>query len=177
MARPTTKEDLIETASTNYDKLIELLDSMTAEQLTGTFSFDLEKEKGEHWKRDRNIHDVLIHLYEWQQMLLDWVDSNLNGESRQFLKEGYNWRTYGAMNVEFVEKHKDSSYDEALSLLKESHVKVMKLAEQFSNDELFAKKVFPWVGSSALGSYFVSATTSHYEWALKKIRKYKKMTT
>ena len=174
MARPTTKNDLIETAGATYDKLMELLDSMTTEQLTGTFSFDIENEKGEHWKRDRNIHDVLIHLYEWQQLLLDWVTANQNGENRQFLKEGYNWKTYGGMNVDFVEKHKDSSYDESLALLKESHVKVIALAESLSNEELFAKKVFPWVGGSALGSYFVSTTASHYDWALKKIRKYKK---
>lgn len=174
MARPTTKNDLIETAGATYDKLMELLDSMTTEQLTGTFSFDIEKEKGEHWKRDRNIHDVLIHLYEWQQLLLDWVTANQNGENRQFLKEGYNWKTYGGMNVDFVEKHKDSSYDESLALLKESHVKVIALAESLSNEELFAKKVFPWVGGSALGSYFVSTTVSHYDWAIKKIRKYKK---
>lgn len=174
MARPTTKNDLIETAGATYDKLMELLDSMTTEQLTGTFSFDIEKEKGEHWKRDRNIHDVLIHLYEWQQLLLDWVTANQKGENRQFLKEGYNWKTYGGMNIDFVEKHKDSSYDEALALLKESHTKVIALAESLSNEELFAKKVFPWVGGSALGSYFVSTTVSHYDWALKKIRKYKK---
>lgn len=174
MARPTTKNDLIETAGATYDKLMELLDSMTTEQLTGTFSFDIDKEKGEHWKRDRNIHDVLIHLYEWQQLLLDWVTANQNGENKQFLKEGYNWKTYGGMNVDFVEKHKDSSYDESLALLKESHVKVIALAESLSNEELFAKKVFPWVGGSALGSYFVSTTVSHYDWAIKKIRKYKK---
>lgn len=177
MARPTTKEDLIQAGSMNYDKLMTLLDSMTEEQVTGTFSFDLEKEKGDHWNRDRNIHDVLIHLYEWQQLLLDWVESNRNGETKQFLKEGYNWKSYGAMNVEFMENHKDSSYEEALSLLKESHEKVMKLAEEFSNDELFSKKIFPWVGGSTLGSYFVSTTSSHYEWATKKIRKYKKSIT
>lgn len=174
MARPTTKNDLIQSGNESFDKLMELLDSLTIEQLTGTFSFDVEKEKGEHWKRDRNIHDVLIHLYEWQQLLLDWVAANRNGETKQFLKEGYNWKSYGAMNVEFMEKHKDGTYEEALVLLKESHIKVMKLAEEFSNDELFSKKVFPWVGGSTLGSYFVSTTVSHYEWATKKIRKYKK---
>nr|WP_086350982.1 ClbS/DfsB family four-helix bundle protein [Enterococcus sp. 9E7_DIV0242]OTP09814.1 hypothetical protein A5888_004010 [Enterococcus sp. 9E7_DIV0242] len=166
MARPTTKNDLIQSGNESFDKLMELLDSLTIEQLTGTFSFDVEKEKGEHWKRDRNIHDVLIHLYEWQQLLLDWVAANRNGETKQFLKEGYNWKSYGAMNVEFMEKHKDGTYEEALALLKESHKKVMKLAEEFSNDELFSKKVFPWVGGSTLGSYFVSTTVSHYECCL-----------
>ncbi|MGC6768843.1 ClbS/DfsB family four-helix bundle protein [Enterococcus sp. LJL128] len=174
MARPTTKNDLITAGETNFNELTTLLDSLSAEQQTADFSFDVSKEKGEHWNRDRNVHDVLIHLYEWHQLLLDWVESNMAGEHKQFLKEGYNWRSYGAMNVEFMEQNKDSSYAEALALLKASHAKVMKLAEGFSNDELFSKGVFAWVGGSTLGSYFVSTTSSHYEWALKKIKKFKK---
>lgn len=50
----------------------------------------------------------------------------------------------------------------------------MALAESLSNEELFSKGVFPWTGNVTLGSYFVSTTSSHYEWALKKIRKYVK---
>ncbi len=175
MARPTTKNDLIDSSTTNFDKLISLLDSLSVEQQGTTFSFDLAREKGDHWGRDRNIHDVLIHLYEWHQLMLNWVQSNLKGESKQFLKEGYNWRTYGAMNVEFMDKHKSSSYKEALDLFNSSHTKIMKLIEDFSDEDLFSKGAFTWVGGSTLGSYFVSVTSSHYEWALKKIRKFKKM--
>ncbi|MGO3678157.1 MAG: ClbS/DfsB family four-helix bundle protein, partial [Microbacteriaceae bacterium] len=29
---------------------------------------------------------------------------------------------------------------------------------------------FPWTGTTSLGSYCVSATSSHYDWAIKKIR-------
>ncbi|MVY67466.1 ClbS/DfsB family four-helix bundle protein, partial [Escherichia coli] len=31
---------------------------------------------------------------------------------------------------------------------------------------------FGWTGTTSLGSYFVSATSSHYEWAAKKTRAY-----
>lgn len=174
MARPATKTDLIQTGNETFKKLINLLESIPAEQVTGTFCFEVSKEKGAHWERDKNLRDVLIHLYEWHQLLINWVTTNLNGKESQFLKEGYNWKTYSAMNEEFWKKHQTTSYKEALALLKESHLSVMKLAEQFSNDELFSKKVFSWVGGSTLGSYFVSTTSSHYEWALKKTRKFKK---
>lgn len=50
----------------------------------------------------------------------------------------------------------------------------MKLAEKFSDKELFEKNVFPWVGGSTLGSYFVSATSSHYDWAIKKLKAHRK---
>lgn len=174
MARPTTKIDLIQVGNDGYKKMDDLLGTIPTEHLNTTFTFDVEKEKQAHWKRDKNLRDVLIHLYEWHQLLLHWAKANQAGETKQFLKEGYNWKTYGAMNIEFLEKHQTTSYEEARELLAESHQQVMALAEDFSNDELFSKGVFPWVGGSPLGSYFVSATSSHYDWATKKIRKFKK---
>jgi len=174
MARPTSKNDLIKSNNEQYDKLTSLLNSFSVEEVNLPFSFDLDKEKGAHWKRDKNLHDVLIHLNEWHNLLLDWVVSNQSGHEKQFLKEGYNWRTYGEMNEEITKDNQNSSYEDALSKFVESHQKVMALLNNFSNEELFEKNAFPWVGGSTLGSYFVSTTSSHYEWASKKIRKFKK---
>lgn len=106
--------------------------------------------------------------------MLNWVTKNQNGHKVQFLKEGYNWRTYGAMNQEFTDNNQDSTTEHVRTKFIESHTNVMTLIEQFSNEELFSKNVFPWVGGSTLGSYFVSVTSSHYDWAGKKIRKHKK---
>ncbi|MEI2764316.1 MAG: ClbS/DfsB family four-helix bundle protein [Dermatophilaceae bacterium] len=33
-----------------------------------------------------------------------------------------------------------------------------------------SKGQFPWTGASTLGSYFVSVTSSHYAWAITKLR-------
>lgn len=174
MARPTSKEDLITASSQGYEKLMTTLNSMSSSEQNGEFHFDLAKEKGAHWARDKNIRDVLIHLYAWQVLLIDWLEANENGKARDFLPEGYNWRNYGEMNVEFRDKYQATSYEEALDLLANSHQKVMKLLDRFTNEELFSKKVFPWTGNNTLGAYFVSNTSSHYDWALKKIRKYQK---
>jgi hypothetical protein len=62
---------------------------------------------------------------------------------------------------------------DAKAMIKESHGKVMDLIETFSNDELFAK-TFKWTGGSTLGAYCVSVTSSHYDWAMKKIKKIKR---
>ncbi len=59
-------------------------------------------------------------------------------------------------------------------MLADSHEKVMALAEKFSDDELFAKKHFDWTGTSNLGSYFISTTSSHYDWAIKKLKAHRK---
>ena len=175
MARPQTKEDLLIAAKENYEKLNTLIAKMSDEQLTTPFDFSKdEKKKEAHWKRDKNLRDVLIHLYEWHQLILNWVESNQKGEEKPFIPQPYNWRTYGDMNVEFWKKHQNTSLEDATKALQKSHKEVLKLAENFTNEELFSKKVYKWVGGSTLGSYFVSATSSHYDWAIKKIKAHQK---
>ena len=171
MPRPTTKAQLIVAANEQYKKMWDLIDSIPADKQNGTFNFgDDPKLKEAHWERDKNLRDVLIHLYEWHQLLLNWIKSNQNGEDKPFLPEPYNWKTYGEMNVEFWKKHQKTSYDDAKKMLNDSHKTVLKLIDTFSDDELFTKKHYSWTGTSSLGSYCVSATSSHYEWAIKKIK-------
>ena len=105
---------------------------------------------------------------------MNWVHSNQEGEENPFLPEPYNWKTYGDMNVELWKKHQNTSLEDATDMFHKSHVDVLALAEKFTNEELFSKGVYKWVGGSVLGSYFVSATASHYDWAMKKIKAHQK---
>lgn len=165
MPRPTTKQQLIEYSEDNFNKLFTLINSMTLKEQEKLFSFD---------DRDKNIRDVLVHLYEWHQLLLHWINSNLSGKKTNFLPEPYNWKTYPQMNIEFWEKHQATPYQESISLLQASHTQVMQLIDTFTNEQLFTNKLFSWTGSTSLGSSCVSATSSHYDWAMKKIKKHKK---
>ena len=175
MVRPQTKENLMIAAKENFEKLNTLISKMSDKELTTPFDFSKdEKKKEAHWKRDKNLRDVLIHLYEWHQLILNWVESNQKGEEKPFIPQPYNWRTYGDMNVEFWKKHQNTSLEDATKALQKSHKEVLELAEKFTNEELFSKKVYKWVGGSTLGSYFVSATSSHYDWAMKKLKAHQK---
>jgi hypothetical protein len=173
MPRATTKADLIKAANEQIDKMYKLIETMTQQQQIATFNFDEESlGKEAHWIRDKNIRDVLIHLYEWHQLLLDWVASNTQGEEKPFLPSPYNWKTYGEMNIGFWEKHQSTSYDKAKEMVKDSHKKVVSLIEKFTDKELFEKKHFKWTGTSSLGQYCISTTASHYDWAMNKIKKH-----
>ncbi len=55
-----------------------------------------------------------------------------------------------------------------------SFEKLWQLIASLSEQELFPKKYFAWTGATSLGSYAVSATASHYSWAIKKIKKHQK---
>lgn len=169
MSRPTTKTELLNAADKSWKKLNTLIASLTEEELTTPFAFP-ESKKEAHWKRDRNLRDVLVHLHEWHELLLRWIAANRAGESKPFLPAPYNWKTYGLMNVVLWQKHQNTSLEDAKRLLADSHAKVMRLAQEFSDEELFQRGAFPWVGGSTLGSYFTSNTASHYEWAMKKLK-------
>lgn len=75
------------------------------------------------------------------------------------------------MNVAFWKKHQSTSLKTAESLLKKSHLQVMNVIADFSDQELFTKTYFDWTGTTSLGSYCISATSSHYDWAFKKLKK------
>ena len=176
MPRPQTKSDLLEATELNYTKLLELIGSMTETELGTEFDFSSDPKKKEaHWSRDKNLRDVLIHLHEWHNLMIEWVANNRAGSRKPFLMEGYNWKTYGQMNLVFWQRNQSVSLEEALEQFKESHRKVMELIESMSNEELFQKNAFDWVGGSTIGSYFVSVTASHYDWAMIKINAHRIM--
>lgn len=177
MSRATTKADLIIAANEQFEKLCKLVDTMSDEQQNATFSNEMAMAgKEAHWSRDKNVRDVLVHLYEWHNLLLNSIDANRSGKTTPFLPEPYNWKTYPVMNVEFWKKHQNTPFIDANKMLNESHKNVMALIDTFSNDELFAKKIFAWTGTSTLGAYCVSATSSHYDWAIKKLKVHIKTT-
>ncbi len=175
MGRPTTKAELLQASAMKYQEMNALISSMTEKELTTSFDFTKMKSKTQaHWGRDKNLRDILIHLYEWHQLLLNWVAANKKGENKTFLPAPYNWRTYGDMNMEFWKRHQDTKLEEAKAMLEQSHGEAMALAESFTDRELFEKGVYPWVGGSTLGSYFVANMSSHYDWAIQKLKAHRK---
>jgi len=171
MPRPKTKTELLTAAQTQYEKMLALIDSMSEADQVAPFSYDAETAgKEAHWQRDKNLRDVLVHLNEWHQMLLVWVAANQGGTSQPFLPEPYNWRTYGELNIVFWQKNQATEYTAAREMLQANHAAIMAMIESFSDEDLFTKGRLTWIGGSTLGSYCISTTSSHYDWAIKKIK-------
>lgn len=139
---------------------------LTLDEQNKSFLFD---------DRDKNIRDVLIHLFEWHQLLIIWITENKQGVDYPFLPAPYNWKTYLIMNNVFWQKHQTTDLETAKNLLNDSHAHVIEIIEGFTDDELFIKKYYRWTGSTHLGSYAISATSSHYDWAYNKIKKQLKL--
>lgn len=171
MPRPKTKTELLQAASSNFDQLFELISSMPETTLHTEFDFSADKGRTEqHWSRDKNLRDVLVHLYEWHQLLIKWISANSAGKKADFLPAPYTWKNYGDMNREIWNKHQTTTLDNAQAMLRQSHQQCIDLIAGFSGEALFTKKYFDWTGSTSVGSYCISATSSHYDWAIKKLK-------
>ena len=71
MPRARNKEDLLQFSEENYSKLLKMISAMSENQMSTEFDFSDDAGKKEaHWGRDKNVRDVLIHLYEWHHPCL-----------------------------------------------------------------------------------------------------------
>ena len=175
MSRPQTKQDLIDAATSTYNTLLKFIDSMTEEELNTPFDFSNQPSKKEaHWKRDKNVRDVLVHLHEWHQLSLNWIANNKKGIKKPLLMEGYNWKSYGDMNMVFWKNCQNMSQEEAMELFKTSHQQIMEIINSMSNEQLFARDAYDWTGGNCIGAYLTSNTSSHYDWAMKKLKAHRK---
>ncbi len=165
MPRPQDKQTLLALGQANFDKLMTLVQEFTDEELHAEFQFET---------RDRNVRDTLVHLHEWHLMMMEWYRVGMGGAKPEMPAPGYTWKTLPDLNLEIWKKYQQTSLNEGMALLKQSFQQIRKLIEKQNDPELFEKKRYPWTGTTSLGSYFVSATSSHYDWALKQLKKHKR---
>lgn len=94
MGRPVTKNELLSAAMSGYKTMNETIEGLSEKEMSEPFDFsEDEKKKEAHWKRDKNVRDILIHLYEWHMLLINWIAANEKGENTPFLPKPYNWKT------------------------------------------------------------------------------------
>lgn len=174
MVRAQSKEELITYSQNHWENLWNLIDGLDDETKNAHFEFNLAEKKEKHWARDKNIRDIIAHLYEWHLLLLNFVEKNIKGESIPFLPLPYNWKNYSEMNDQFQIKNQNTSLTDLKNEIFQTHQQLMMLIKSFSNEELYTKKYFNWTGTTSLGQYFQSSLSSHYDWAFKKIKVHKK---
>lgn len=162
MPRPQSKEELLFLAKENYEKLLSYINTLPENKREINFP---------EGTMNRNIRDVLGHLYHWHLLFLKWYEVGMQGEKPAIPKEGYTFSQMPQLNREIWQKCQSVSLSQMLLFFEQTHRQVYKIIEKHTDEELFTKKKYRWTGTTSLGSYLVSASSSHYDWALKLIRK------
>ena len=161
MGRPTNKHELLTVADEEFGRLWEAVELIAPE----------ERERSgacETW----SVKDLLAHLNAWHDLILGWEEVGSAGGQPEMPAPGFSWAETPALNQQIFERSQDASWETVVERLRASHEKVMAVIESHDDEDLFAKKRFPWTGSTSVGSYLVSASSSHYAWAFKLIRRW-----
>lgn len=165
MARPKNKEELLKLSRENFQKLNDYIDSFSKEEKRADFP---------EGTMNRNIRDVLAHLHEWHLMFLEWYNVGMQQEKPDMPAKGFTWKNLPELNKKIWESYKETDLEKIREVLNESYTEVHKIIEGHTDKELFEKKRYGWTGSTSLGAYLVSTTSSHYDWALNLIKQAKK---
>ncbi len=160
MPRPTNKAQLLSAMQQEHDTLDKALESLTPDQLTHV-------SKATAW----SIKDVLAHLLAWEQMCLGWYKAGLRGQTPPLPAEGYNWAQIPALNRAIFERYQDCPLAEVQKQYRASYRQMLKTVQGLSEEDLFTPGRYAWTGKNAAAAYFIGATSSHYVWARKEVRK------
>ena len=165
MPRPKTKEELITLSNGNYKKLLAYIRSMAPDELHAEFP---------EGYLNRNVRDVLAHLHHWHLMMFEWYKVGMTGKKPDMPAKGYTWKMTPDLNREIWKKYRNEDLEIVITLLEKSFVDLQKVIHNHTEEELFEKRKYKWTGTTSLASYLISATSSHYDWAYKLIKKCKK---
>jgi hypothetical protein len=108
-------------------------------------------------------------------MMMNWYQIGMSGKKPAIPAEDVTWQTLPVLNHRIYDQYKGTELQKSIGMLKKSHEEMKEIINQHSDEELFEKKRFAWTGTTSLGAYLISATSSHYDWALKTIRPIKKL--
>ena len=172
MAYPTTKQELLSAITDGYAQLNEQIAKMSEAELNAPFTLVSDPKKcGVRWQNDRCLRDLLVHLHEWQVLMRIFVQNIREGHPKDYLPDEYR-KCYHEMDKMIVEKHQSTTLAEARKLLQQTHDEMFRLAESFSEEDLFTKGFFKNTYTTNMSAYFLSVVP--YGQAVKILKMHQK---
>lgn len=163
MAVPASKPELLAAISTQFDKLMQ----------------DLQKVSADHARKASvrgHVADTLIspadlvaHLLGWNLLVLKWLDRDDRGEAVDFPETGFQWNQLGALAQKFYADHQSVEWDDLLQNLSAAQARLIQTVRLRSEDELYGR---PWYGKWTKGRMIQLNSASPYANARGRIRKW-----
>jgi hypothetical protein len=160
MGRPASKPELLAAAEREFDRLWDTVEAVSRSDRGTAGACD-------SW----SVKDILAHLDAWHRMWLRWEQAGVRGDPAPMPAEGFTWAQTPALNARIQADTAGDRWEEVCDRLRDSHSRIMVVLSGYSDEDLFTKRRYRWTGSTSVGSYTVSATSSHYAWASGVIRR------
>lgn len=163
MPRPASRTDLLAAIDIEFARLMDDVARLPAEDRLRPGACG-----------DWSVKDLLAHLHAWHQLFLTRESVGSRGGTPVMPAPGHTWATTPALNEEIRRQALHDGFEDVAARLLESTTRVRAVIEGYDDEALFTKRRYPWTGSTSLGSYAVSTTSSHYAWASQQIRRFAK---
>jgi hypothetical protein len=162
--RYASKKALLDDIEREYAALTGLLDGIPPSQ---------HLEPGV-WGDDWNVHDLVAHLFEWHRLFLGWFDAGARDLAPAIPAPGFTWRELPRLNREIQRRYADRDPGEMRRRLDRSYRQVLALAEGLTQKQLLEPGHFAWTKKNALVTYLGANTSSHYRFAMKVLRRWRR---
>ena len=103
MPRPVNKAELLAFGDENLAKLLVFIEGLPKEFQVRSY------ENNELNDRDKTIADVICHLHEWHNMMMNWYKIGMSGQKPAIPAEDVTWQTLSPGGVLFTDQQAQSS--------------------------------------------------------------------
>lgn len=161
MDKPMNKKELLDMSDTRYLNIMTIISELSA------------KERVKEWKtkeRDKNLRDLIYHLYAWHQLLLRWLKILGEGGKPALPKEGYTWDDLDALNHEIWLEAQQHPFMDTLERFEMSHQSCMAIIKELPEEAIF--KPYYVQFSHPILSLVDGCMADHYHWALTKMNEH-----
>ncbi|SCM73272.1 conserved hypothetical protein [uncultured Pleomorphomonas sp.] len=165
MAIPASKTELANAIRVNYMKLRTDLDSVPEA------SWREPTLEGHARDTRMSVHDLVAYLTGWCELVLKWHAGRRAGRPVDFPEAGYKWNELGRLAQKFYADHAGLSRQALLDRLDIAKDRILAVVDETENDELYGK---PWYESHTFGRMIQFNTSSPFDNARKRLRRWKK---
>ena len=168
MAVPTTKLDLVNAITANFERLEAALDAVPSDRAN-------EKSMEGHAKGTRmSVNNLVSYLIGWNMLVLKWLDRDAQGKSIEFPDVGYKWNELGTLAQKFYQDYSGNSFVENRKKLSAAKDQILAELSKRTDQDLYG---LPWHGKWTKGRMIHFNSSSPYNNARSRIRRWLKSST
>lgn len=165
MGVPASKDELIAAITVNYRRLRADLDGVPA-GLVGEASLE-----GHARDTLMSVHDLVAYLTGWGELVGKWHDRRAAGLDVDMPETGFKWNELGRLAQKFYADYADLPFPALLDRFEAAKDRILGIIAATDGDALYGR---PWYEAYPLGRMIQFNTSSPYDNARKRLRRWKK---
>ena len=165
MGVPASKDELVAAINETYRKLRTDIDGVPADLVS-------EATLEGHAKDTlMSVHDLVAYLTGWAELVLKWHDRKAAGLDVDMPDTGFKWNELGRLAQKFYADYADLPFPALLSRFETAKDRLLGIIAASDDAALYGR---PWYESYPLGRMIQFNTSSPYDNARKRLRRWKK---